>query len=57
MDPQTVFCPNSTCYARGHIGKGNIRVHSREKRRYVCGLMKVDQASAHDWFHFCSTPP
>ena len=36
MDPQTVFCPNSACYARGHIGRGNIRVHSREKRRYVC---------------------
>jgi serine/threonine protein kinase len=21
------------------------------------GLMKVDQASAHSWFHFCSAPP
>ncbi len=21
------------------------------------GLVKVDQASAHDWFHFCSAPP
>jgi transposase-like protein len=36
MDPQTVFCPNSACYARGHIGKGNIRVHSREEGRYIC---------------------
>ena len=36
MDPQTVFCPNSACHARGHIGKGNIRVHSRKERRYVC---------------------
>ena len=36
MDPQTVFCPNSTCRARGHIGKGNIRVHSHEERRYIC---------------------
>ena len=38
MDPQTVFCPNSACCARGHIGKGNIRVHSRKERRYVCDI-------------------
>ena len=36
MDPQTVFCPNSACHARGHVGKGNIRVHSRKDRRYIC---------------------
>jgi transposase-like protein len=36
MDPQTVFCPNSACHARGHMGKGNIRVHSRKERRYIC---------------------
>ena len=36
MDPQAVFCPNSACYARGHIGKGNIRVHSHKERRYIC---------------------
>ena len=38
MDPQTVFCPNSACCARGHIGKGNIRVHSHKERRYVCDI-------------------
>jgi transposase-like protein/IS1 family transposase len=36
MDPQTVFCPNSDCPARGRIGAGNIGVHSRKERRYVC---------------------
>ncbi len=36
MDPQTVFCPNSACPARGHIGKGNIGVHSQKDGRYIC---------------------
>lgn len=36
MDPETVFCPNSACHARGQIGKGNIRVHSHKEQRYVC---------------------
>lgn len=36
MDPQTTFCPNLDCPARGRIGAGNIRVHSRQERRYRC---------------------
>ncbi len=36
MDPQTVFCPNSACPARGQVGRGNIGVHSRAERRYIC---------------------
>ena len=36
MDPQTLFCPNSDCPARGQKGRGNIRVHSRKERRYLC---------------------
>jgi transposase-like protein len=36
MDPQTVFCPNLACPARGQIGKGNIVIHSRKDRRYKC---------------------
>jgi len=36
VDPQTVFCPNSACPASGHVGKGNIGVHSRKERRYRC---------------------
>lgn len=36
MDPQTVFCPNIDCPARGQVSKGNISVHSRKERRYKC---------------------
>ena len=36
MDPQSVFCPNPACPARGQCGKGNIGVHSRKERRYKC---------------------
>jgi transposase-like protein len=36
MDPQTQFCPNPDCPARGQAGQGNIRVHSQQDRRYRC---------------------
>ncbi len=36
MDPQTVFCPNSDCPARGQIGKGNIGVFHHKEHRYIC---------------------
>lgn len=36
MDPTTTFCPNLTCPARGQIGQGNIGVHSRKDRRFLC---------------------
>ncbi len=36
MDPQTQFCPNRDCPARGQVGQGNIRVHSQHERRYRC---------------------
>jgi transposase-like protein len=36
MDPQTQFCPNIVCPARGKSGKGNIVVHSRKEARYKC---------------------
>lgn len=38
MDPQTVFCPNPDCKARGLIGQGNIGVHSRKEGRYICHI-------------------
>ena len=38
MDPQSVFCPNPDCPARGQVNKGNIGVHSRAERRYRCHL-------------------
>jgi transposase-like protein len=36
MNPQTLFCPNIDCHARGQMGKGNIRVHSQREQRYRC---------------------
>ncbi len=36
MNPQSVFCPNIECMARGQQGKGNIRVHSVKEKRYLC---------------------
>ena len=40
MDPLTQFCHNPDCPARGQLGSGNIRIHSRKERRYlysICG--------------------
>jgi len=36
MDPQTVFCPNPGCPARGQAGEGNIGIHSKTEKRYRC---------------------
>ncbi len=36
MDPQTQFCPNAACAARGQVGQGNIEIHSQKERRYQC---------------------
>jgi transposase-like protein/IS1 family transposase len=36
MDPRGVFCHNEECPARGKVGQGNIKIHSRKDRRYRC---------------------
>jgi transposase-like protein len=36
MDPTTVCCPNLACPARGQAGQRNIRIHSRQDRRFLC---------------------
>ena len=36
MDPQSQFCPNEECVARGQVGQGNLRVHSWLEHRYRC---------------------
>lgn len=36
MNPQTPFCPNLDCPARGQVGRGNISVHSHSQCRYRC---------------------
>jgi transposase-like protein len=38
MDPTTVFCPNLACPARGQSGQGNIGIHSRKERRFLCAV-------------------
>jgi transposase-like protein len=40
MDPQTVFCPNLDCPARGQVGQGNIGIHQVKERRYICHTCK-----------------
>ena len=36
MDPQTTFCPNEACPAKGQTGQGNIGIHSLKHQRYQC---------------------
>ena len=36
MDPATLCCPNLACPARGHVGQGNIGIHSRQHQRFIC---------------------
>jgi transposase-like protein len=36
MDPTATFCPNLACPARGQTGQGNIGIHSRKERRFLC---------------------
>jgi transposase-like protein len=36
MNPQTQFCHNPACRARGQMGQGNIVVHSHVEQRYRC---------------------
>src|SRR5262245_23985590 len=38
MNPQTPLCHNPQCPARGQVGQGNRRVHSRAEPRYQCML-------------------
>jgi transposase-like protein len=36
MNPQTQFCHNLECPARGKVGEGNIRIFSQQQQRYDC---------------------
>lgn len=38
VNPQTQFCHNLDCPARGTVGQGNIRIRSQKKHRYDCKL-------------------
>ena len=52
MNPHQTWCPNLGCPARGHVGKGNIGVHSHKERRYRCRVCgKTFGARAGTIFH------
>ncbi len=36
MDPTTTCCPNMACPARGQSGQGNLGIHSRKDKRFMC---------------------
>ena len=36
MDPATTCCPRLACPARGQTGQGNIGIHSRKDKRFLC---------------------
>jgi transposase-like protein len=36
MNPTTVCCPNLACPARGQTGQGNLGLHSRKEKRFIC---------------------
>ncbi len=58
MNPQTQFCPNLECAARGQGGQGNIGVQSALERRYVCHICKQTfAASRGTLFYRLRTPP
>jgi transposase-like protein len=40
MDPTTVCCPNLACPARGQIGQGNIGIHWRQDKRFLCTVCR-----------------
>ena len=48
MDPQSQFCHNLDCTARGQLGLGNISVHSRKERRYRCSTCGRTFAATRD---------
>jgi transposase-like protein len=48
MDPQTQYCHNPDCPARGRPGLSNIRVHCRQERRYPCTTCGRTFAATHD---------
>lgn len=40
IDPQSTFCPNIDCPARGQLGEDNIRIHCHKRHRYRCTVCK-----------------
>lgn len=47
MDPAATCCPNLACPARGQTGQGNIGLHSRQGRRFLCTPCRKTFAATH----------
>lgn len=47
MDPAATCCPNLACPARGQTGQGNIGLHSRQDRRFLCTPCRKTFAATH----------
>lgn len=58
MDPLAAFCPNMDCPARGHTGRGNIRIHCHKRRRLRCTECGKTFSERHGTvFHHAHTRP
>src|SRR5438874_1404818 len=58
VDPQSVFCPNWDCPARGRRGRGNIQIPSQQERRYrgsLCATTFTERRGTP--FSRCRTEP
>ena len=47
VQPCSSFCPNMACPARGQTGQGNIGIHSRKDRRFICTQCRKTFAATH----------
>ena len=47
MDPQSTFCPNLDCPARGQSGQGNIISHGRKRPRCCCKVCQTTFSPRH----------
>lgn len=57
MDPATTCCPNLVCPARGQVGQGNMRIHSRKDQRFLCTVChKTFTATKGTTFYRLRTP-
>lgn len=58
MNPETVFCPNYECPARGQCAQGNIGLHSAAEKRYICHECGLTfSATKGTLFYRLRTPP
>ena len=58
MNPESVFCPNLSCPAKGQRGRGNITIHSVQEKRYECQVCnKTFSATKGSIFYRLHTDP